>query len=98
MTDHTIAGLAAENAAWLGLRGCVCVVTGAAGGICDAIAAAFAREGASLALLDRDAEACQAAADKLRGEARSVQGFACDITRPELVAKTAAEVEQTIGG
>ena len=57
---------AAADAGWLGLRGRVCVITGAAGGIGEAIAAAFARAGASLALLDRDGEACRAVADRLR--------------------------------
>ena len=40
----------------LGLEGKVVVVTGAASGIGRATALAFAREGATLALLDRDAE------------------------------------------
>jgi NAD(P)-dependent dehydrogenase (short-subunit alcohol dehydrogenase family) len=98
MTGQTVAGSSTENMGWLNLAGRVCVVTGAAGGIGDAIAAAFARAGAFLALLDRDADACRAAADRLRADATSVAAFPCDITDPEVVAKTAAEVEQTFGG
>ena len=98
MTNPRDGTAAAADAGWLGLRGRVCVITGAAGGIGEAIAAAFARAGASLALLDRDGEACRAVADRLRTKAGRIEAIACDITDAGSVAKAAAAVEQASGG
>lgn len=49
------------------LRGRRAVVTGAARGIGAEIAAAFADEGAAVAVLDRDVEGCTAVADRIGG-------------------------------
>ena len=51
----------------LGLDGKVVLVTGAASGIGRATANAFAREGATLALLDRDADGLRAAREETGG-------------------------------
>lgn len=61
----------------------LCLVTGAAGGIGLAIATAFAREGARVAMLDRDAETLQAAAGNLRAAGHDVCAQACDVTDNE---------------
>ncbi|MBB05296.1 MAG: 2-deoxy-D-gluconate 3-dehydrogenase [Pseudooceanicola sp.] len=68
---------------WLGLEGKVAVVTGAAGGIGNAIAKAFSDAGAEVMLLDLDQAAVQDAADSIRARA-----FACDVTHPESIAAT----------
>ena len=53
----------------LGLDGKVVLVTGAASGIGRATANAFAREGATLALVDRDADGLRAAREEIGGRA-----------------------------
>ncbi len=59
------------------LQGRVVLVTGAAGAIGSAVARSFARQGASLMLVDRDADAL-AALEKALG--RDHDSYACDIT------------------
>lgn len=68
---------------WLGLEGKVAVVTGAAGGIGNAIAKAFSDAGAEVMLLDLEQAAVQDAADSIGARA-----FACDVTDPESIAAT----------
>ena len=60
------------------LDGKVAIVTGAAKGIGEAIAVAYAAEGARVVLADVDEEAGRAVADKLGGDARFVR---CDVSR-----------------
>ena len=54
-------------------------VTGAASGIGKAIAELFARRGATVHLLDRDAEKAEVIATALRAEGCSAQSHACDV-------------------
>lgn len=54
-------------------------VTGAASGIGKAIAELFARRGATVHLLDRDAEKAETIAAALRTEGCSAQAHACDV-------------------
>ena len=68
---------------WLGLEGKVAVVTGAAGGIGNAIAKAFSDAGAEVMLLDLDQAAVQDAADGIGARA-----YACDVTDPASIAAT----------
>lgn len=87
-----------HGADWLGLRGRRCVVTGAAGGIGRAVAAALTGAGAAVALLDRDAAGCEAAAAELAaGGARAI-ALACDIADPASVAAAAEAVAGRLGG
>src|SRR5690242_19799995 len=60
------------NAVDLGLEGKVVLVTGAASGIGRATANAFAREGATLALHDRNAEGLEAAREETGGSVHLV--------------------------
>jgi len=71
----------------------VAVVTGAGSGIGAATAAAFAREGAEVALLDRDEAAAKAAAAKIGGFA-----VACDVTDPASVRRAFDAVALRFGG
>jgi len=82
---------------WLGLDGNTCVVTGAGSGIGAAIARELTQAGARVALLDRDAPACNAQADALRQQGASVMALHCDISDAAAVASAAREVESAWG-
>jgi NAD(P)-dependent dehydrogenase (short-subunit alcohol dehydrogenase family) len=71
----------------------IAVVTGGAGAIGFATAAALARNGAEVALLDVDGKAAVACAQKLGGI-----GIACDVTEPDRVAAAFRKVVETFGG
>jgi NAD(P)-dependent dehydrogenase (short-subunit alcohol dehydrogenase family) len=66
--------------------GKVALVTGAASGMGLATAKAFAEAGAMVALADRNADALQPAAEKLRAAGHRVIAIACDVTH-EAVAE-----------
>jgi NAD(P)-dependent dehydrogenase (short-subunit alcohol dehydrogenase family) len=68
--------------------GQVALITGAAGGMGLATAQAFAQSGASVVIVDRNAEKINAAADALRTEGHRVIGIACDVS-DEAQAKSA---------
>ena len=58
----------------------VCVVTGAAGGIGEAVARRYAKEGAKgVVVADRDADRLRVVADDIRGLA-----VACDVARKRI--------------
>ena len=71
----------------------VAIVTGGGSGIGAATAAAFAREGAEIAVLDRDEGAARAASGKLGGFA-----LACDVTDPASVRRAFDAVAARFGG
>lgn len=73
----------------------VVVVTGGGSGIGAATAKAFAREGAEVAVLDRDAEAASKAAKACGGKA---VGIACDVTDPDSVRAAFDKVAERFGG
>lgn len=77
---------------WLGLEGRTAVITGAGGGIGQALARAFAAEGARVALLDRDLDRSAPLAAELDGLA-----LACDLADAASVASAAARVEAAGG-
>ncbi len=79
---------------WLGLEGKTAVVTGAGGGIGQALARAFAGQGARVVLLDRDTDRSAPLAEELGGGARAL---ACDVADAGSLAEAAARVE-TEGG
>ncbi|HEY5290632.1 MAG TPA: bifunctional aldolase/short-chain dehydrogenase, partial [Caulobacteraceae bacterium] len=77
------------------LEGHVVVVTGAAGAIGAATAAAFAREGAEVALLDVNGEAARALA---AASSPHTLGIACDVTMPDQVERAFEAVCARFGG
>jgi NAD(P)-dependent dehydrogenase (short-subunit alcohol dehydrogenase family) len=58
----------------------VAIVTGAAGGLGAAYAAAIAREGARVALVDVDGKGAEATAARVAGTGAGAVGLACDLT------------------
>jgi len=71
----------------------VALITGAARGIGLATATQFHAEGRRVVMLDRDAEELALAAATLPG----ALPVTCDVSVPQQVAQTVAEVEQTCG-
>jgi NAD(P)-dependent dehydrogenase (short-subunit alcohol dehydrogenase family) len=80
------------------LDGKVCVITGAGRGIGAATAAAFAAEGARLAILDRDGEAAEATAETLRASGSDARGYAVDVTDEQAVIDAAKAARADFGG
>jgi 2-keto-3-deoxy-L-fuconate dehydrogenase len=80
------------------LQGRRAVVTGAASGIGFAIARLFASAGASVALVDLNAEKAAEAAHLIATEEKaSAAGIGCDVSNPESVEQAFAQVPQLLG-
>src|SRR5689334_3965444 len=77
--------------------GMTALVTGAAGDIGAAAAAAFAQAGANVVVTDRRADALDAVADTLRSTGAEVLAYACDQTDPEAVAALFAAIAAHFG-
>lgn len=71
------------------LRNKVCVVTGGASGIGEAICRAYDREGAKVAVLDVDVQGAQ----RVAGELRDAVGVMCDVADPASVDQAFAEIQ-----
>ena len=78
-------------------RGREVLITGAASGIGRAAALAFAREGASLWLCDRNHEGAEETATQARGKAVRVRALECDVTDEAAVQAIAARVREEAG-
>lgn len=72
------------------LTGRVAIVTGAAHGLGHAIALGLARQGATLALIDRDLEAALAVVREIRSLGCRAYAYACDISRESEITNTVA--------
>lgn len=79
------------------LAGKVAIVTGAANGIGQATARMFAREGAALGLLDKDAAGLHALADELKKGGVKVVAQAGDVTKKDDVTRLVAETVAQFG-
>lgn len=78
-----------------GLEGRSVLITGAAGGIGQALARAFLAQGARLLLLDREAAALEALVESLHSH--QVLGAVCDLGSDVQVAEVAARVAERFG-
>lgn len=67
------------------LDGQVALVTGACGGLGGAIAEAMARSGATVVVSDRDAQSCEAAAERLRVTGARAHAAPCDLAEPTAI-------------
>lgn len=80
------------------LKGKIAVVSGASSGLGQQMALAFARQGASLAILARRQERLEEFKPKLEeAGAKEVLPIKCDVTSTESIDAAAAEVEKKFG-
>ena len=80
------------------LRGKVAAVTGGAGAIGEAVGHALAAAGAEVALLDRDAEACEAAAARIVAAGGRASAHVADVTDPDVLDAAFGEIVLRYGG
>jgi NAD(P)-dependent dehydrogenase (short-subunit alcohol dehydrogenase family) len=80
-----------------GLAGTTCVVTGAGSGIGRGIASAFAKEGATVAILDRDVAGAEETLSTVERLGSKGMVTACDTTDPESVEKARSAVSSRLG-
>jgi 3-oxoacyl-[acyl-carrier protein] reductase len=79
------------------LKDRVAVVTGAGQGIGASVAAAYAREGARVAVVDMNGEAAAKVAAAIVGAGGTAIGVACDVSNREQVEAMAAKVNAEWG-
>jgi NAD(P)-dependent dehydrogenase (short-subunit alcohol dehydrogenase family) len=79
------------------LLGKAAIVTGAAGGIGAATAAAFAREGAKLLLADIDLDAAAALADRFKADGAEAEAVHADIGDEESIRQMVARASEAFG-
>lgn len=77
--------------------GKVAFITGAASGIGRATAAAFAAEGARVAILDRTADALRETEAAVMVAGSEVLAIACDVSKPKEVEAAVAQAVKTFG-
>lgn len=80
------------------LKGKRALITGAAGGIGSATARAFVREGASVALVDRDAAALESLRSELGGAGDRVVALTGDVADAADVDRYMSEAVDALGG
>jgi 2,3-dihydro-2,3-dihydroxybenzoate dehydrogenase len=79
------------------MEGRVALVTGAAGGIGEAVVRELAGRGATVAALDRDGELLWEKAGKLMAEGLNVTAFPTDVTDSDEVEDTVVRIEDELG-
>lgn len=73
------------------------VVTGAASGLGEAVARAYAVAGANVALIDLNADGVKAKREELSGHGGTIKGYACDLTDFDAVMKTGEDIRADFG-
>jgi 3-oxoacyl-[acyl-carrier protein] reductase len=79
------------------LKDKVAIVTGAAQGIGASVAAAYAKQGAQVAVVDMNLDAAEKTAAIIREAGGSAQGFACNVALRAQVDTMAAQVKTRFG-
>ena len=79
------------------LEGRIALITGAAHGMGEAIAGAYAAEGAALGLVDIQEEPLQRVAERLRAAGARVEARVADVSRAEQVHEAVAALEGALG-
>jgi len=79
-------------------RGTVAVITGASGGIGEAISIALAREGARLLLAGRNGEKLEMIAERARDLSPGVETFAADLAEDDSIRALAGRAQAVFGG
>ena len=87
-----------EGAAIARLENKVALVTGAGSGVGEATARLFAREGARVVLVGRNAETLQAVAESIRADGGEAMALAADITDESAVKRLVADTVAACGG
>lgn len=79
------------------MDGRVAVITGASKGLGRAMTSAFARSGATVAMLARRGDVLEAAVAELRAEGGEVRGYVCDVMRPDAIAAAWTKIVADLG-
>jgi len=82
---------------WLGLAGKIVVVTGAAGGIGQAIVRGFAAAGCILVLLERDPALCASLVTELEATGIRAISLAADVSSEASIRSAANEIASILG-
>ncbi|NIJ08184.1 NAD(P)-dependent dehydrogenase (short-subunit alcohol dehydrogenase family) [Sphingomonas vulcanisoli] len=80
------------------LQGKIALVTGGGSGIGRATSLILAREGATIAVADRDRDAAEKAVADIRSTGATARAFTVDIANEEMVASLVADIEAAFGG